>query len=337
MNPLDPTTLSLPARAISDATRAYGAADLRRAAGAGIRAPSLLNSQPWLFRLRDGGIEILADPARRLAVADRAGWAVRIACGAATYNARLALAMTGTPADVALRPDPDQPDLIARLTPGPPRPPTYAEQDLHAAIAHRYSNRAPFWPNPVPADIRVRLIDAARSETAWLDLLVGMTALAGFAEIAQSADRVLRRDVHYQSELIGWTHADTAPDGIPATAGAPMPEPQDLLPQRSFGDRRRAPGRDYEPEPLIGVLGAAGDRPIDQILAGQALQKVLLTATDAGLATSMISQPIEVPSARDQLRRSLGRSGVPQLALRIGYGSPGHPIPRRGVTDVIIN
>jgi len=315
--------------------KAYDEADLRRAAAAGIRAPSLLNSQPWLFRLRDGAIEVLADPARRLAVADRAGWAARIACGAATYNARLALAVTGKPADVILHPDSRLPNLIARLLPGPARPATYAEEDLHAAIWRRYSNRAPFWPDPVPSQDRMRLIEAARSEGAWLDLLVGMTALSGFAEIAQSADRVLRRDLRYQAEMATWTHADAAPDGVPVTAGAPVAEAQDLLPQRAFSDRRRAPGRDYEPEPLVGVLGSPGDRALDQIAAGQALQKVLLTATDGGLATSMISQPIEVPAARDQLRRALGRSGVPQLAVRIGYGSPGHPTPRRDVAEVI--
>jgi hypothetical protein len=314
---------------------AYGEDDLKRAAAAGIRAPSLHNTQPWLFRLDDGAVEVLADPTRQLATADGTGWAVRIACGAAAYNARLALAVAGTPAEVALRPDQGRPDLIARLTPGRERPATYAEQDLFAAIPRRYSNRAPFWPDPVPAEIRVRLLEAARAEGAWLDLLVGMTALSGFAEIAQSADRVLRRDTRYQAEMTGWTHADAAPDGVPVTAGASVPEAHDLLPQRSFTDHRRAPGRDYEPEPLVGILGAPSDQPIDQIAAGQALQRVLLTITDAGLACSMISQPIEVPAARDQLRRSLGRSGTPQLALRIGYGRTGHPTPRRPVAEVL--
>ena len=51
----------------------------------------------------------------------------------------------------------------------------------------------------------------------------------------------------------------------------------------------------------------------------------------------MISQPIEVPPARDQLRRSLGRSCTAQLALRIGYGHFGHAAPRRQVRDVIIH
>jgi nitroreductase len=314
---------------------AYGKEDLRRAASAGIRAPSLHNTQPWLFRLRDGGIEILADPARRLPASDSAGWAVRISCGAATYNARLALAAAGTPAEVTLRPDSREPDLLARLTSGTTRSPTYAEDELFRAVPHRYSNRAPFWPNPVPAEDRVQLLEAAREEGAWLELLVGMTALSGFAEIAKSADRVLRRDVGYQSELIGWTHADAAPDGVPVTAGAPLAESHDLLPQRMFSDRRRAPGHDYEPEPLVGILGAAGDTQVDQIVAGQALQRVLLTATAAGLATSMISQPIEVQAARDQLRRSLRQAGVPQMAVRIGYGSPGQPSPRRALSEVL--
>ena len=314
----------------------YEQADLVRAAEAGIRAPSLHNSQPWRFRLHDGAIEVLLDPDRRLEVADHGGWGARLAGGAAVYNARLALTTGGRPPEVRLHPDPADPDLIARLTPAVERPPTYAEEDLYAAIPRRHSNRGPFAPEPVPPDIRMRLLEAARSEGAWLDLLVGMTALAGFAQIANSADRVLRRDPRYQAEMIGWTHADEAPDGVPVTAGAPLPEPQDLLPQRQFGDRRRAPGRDYEPEPLVGILGVPSDRPLHQTTAGQALQKVLLSAVDSGLASSLMSQPIEVPAAREQLRRSLGRSGSPQILIRFGYGTPGHPTRRRDLADVLI-
>jgi nitroreductase len=313
----------------------YDDNDLRQAAAAAIRAPSLHNTQPWRFRLTAGAIEVLADPARQLSVADSSGWAVRIACGAATFNARLALAVNGTPADTVLRPDPGVPAVIARLTPGTRRPATYVEQDLFAAIPRRHSHRQPFWPDPVPSEIRARLIESARTEYGWLDLLVGTTALSGFAEIAQSADRVLRRNPNYQSELFSWAHSDAAPDGVPVSAGGPAAEQYDLLPQRSFGERHRAPGRDFEPEPLVAIVGSAGDLPADQIVAGQALQRVLLTATDAGLASSMISQPIEVPAARDQLRRSLRRSGVPQMALRIGYGHPGRLTSRRDLAEVL--
>jgi nitroreductase len=316
-------------------TPAYDDAHLRTAATAGIRAPSLHNSQPWRFRLRDGAIEVLADRSRQLAVADSTGWALRVACGAATFNARIALAAHGVPADVTLLPRDAGPDVIAQLSPGTPRPPTYPEQAMAAAIPRRYSHRRPFWPDPVPSQARVELIDAARAEGAWLELLIGMIPLTGFVEIAQSADRVLRRDPEYQAELTAWSHTDGGPDGVPVTAGAPAAEPQDPLPQRAFGERRRAAGRDFEPEPLVAILGTAGDLPLDQLIAGQALQRVLLTVVDLGLACSMISQPIEVTPARDQLRRALGRSGIPQMALRIGYGQSGRPGPRRALDDVL--
>lgn len=102
--------------------RTYGCGDLCQAAEAGIRAPSLYNSQysqPWRFRLRDGAVEVRIDPGRRLDAADRTGWAARPACGAATHNARLARTVAGGPADVHLLPDPTDRDLIA-CTPSHP-------------------------------------------------------------------------------------------------------------------------------------------------------------------------------------------------------------------------
>ncbi|MFI7607493.1 Acg family FMN-binding oxidoreductase [Micromonospora sp. NPDC049366] len=313
----------------------YTAAQLRAAATDAVRAPSLHNTQPWRFRLRDGGIEVRSDPARRLPATDPTGWGVRVACGAALFNLRLALAMAGTPATVRLRPHPAEPDVLALLRPAAPRRPSPGEQALYAAIPRRFSNRAPFWPDPVPADARWRLGEAARAEQCWLELLIGVSAVAAFAEIARGAHRVLERDPTYRAERDEWVRTEPSPDGIPAAAGGPQGEPQDLLPTRGFGGLDRAPGRDFEPEPLVAVLGSPGNTAVDQVVAGQALQRVLLAATDSGLAVSMLSQPIEVPSAREQLRQSLGRFGTPQMVMRIGYGQPGRPTPRRPVDEVL--
>ncbi len=284
----------------------FEAAELHSAAAAGTQAASLHNSQPWQFRLRAGTIEVLADPRDHAAAADQIGWAVRIACGAAVFNARLALLANNTPAEVQLRPDPGDPMVMARLRPGRLQPPTYIESDLFAAVGRRRNSREPFRPDPVPANLRKRLIDAAQAEGAWLELLIGMTALSGFAQIAQSADRVMRRDPAYQT----WLSASIRTEAT--RAGEP------------------------EPEPLIAILGSIGATAADQINAGQALQRVLLTATDSGLATSMISQPIEVRGAREQLSRSLGgRIGTPQMALRVGYGQPGRTTPRHDLVQTI--
>src|SRR3954454_12895482 len=92
------------------------------------RAPSMHNSQPWRFRLTGPTIDLLLDPRRQLPVVDSTGRAARIACGAALYNLRLTLAVRGTPPLVALLPDPLDDSLVARLTPGTPRPATPRER-----------------------------------------------------------------------------------------------------------------------------------------------------------------------------------------------------------------
>jgi hypothetical protein len=188
----------------------------------------------------------------------------------------------------------------------------------------------------VPLEARTEILRAAREELAWLELVTGVAPVAAVSEITRTAQQVLDREPGYLPELRAWVrHDDEADDGVPVWASGNNTEPKDLFPQRPFGDRPRPEGRDYEADPLVAVLGTAGDLAVDQLRAGYALQRVLLTLTDLGLCCSVFSQPIEVPSAREQLRISLGRYGTPQMVLRIGYGEPGAHSARRSAIEVI--
>jgi len=297
-------------------------ADLGSVVASAMRAPSMHNSQPWRFRWSPEAVELWMDPERRLPVADASGWAGRLSCGAALFNLRLAMAVRGTPVVVTILPEARTPDLIARVVPGPQRAALPWEARLFRAIERRYSNRTPFADVPVPVAVRADLLTAARQEQCWLDLLLGPAAVEATAGLVRAADDLLARDEVYQAELVSWARADpSAMDGVAVSAAGPAVLAGELLPRRVFGDHPARP-RDFEREPLIAVLGGAGDSARDEIQVGQGLQRVLLTATDLGLAASMFSQPIEVAAVREQLRLALRRYAAPQMLLRFGYAGP---------------
>ncbi|MCP9472815.1 MAG: hypothetical protein NNA30_08800 [Nitrospira sp.] len=90
-----------------------------------------------------------------------------------------------------------------------------------------------------------------------------------------------------------------------------------------------------EASPLLAVLGTVSDTLHDWLLAGQALQRVLLVACRHGLQASYLNQPIQVPMLRTKLQQLIG-GGFPQILLRLGYPSDEIPAaPRRPIEDVI--
>jgi nitroreductase len=304
-----------------------------QAAGA---APSIHNTQPWRFRVAgDDLLEIYGDPARMLWVADAHGRALHLSCGAALFNLRLAARTTGAKPLVWPLPEPRaEPTLMAsvQLTPG--RPATLGERELFESIWERHTSRVPFSDRPVPDAVWAALEQAAGAEFALLRPLGGADT-AQVLQIAADAEHELAEDFDHRVELARWIGTD-GDDGVPATALGSRPD-RDPAPVRDLG--RAAPARpmpagSYEPRPQLAVLATARDDPADWLRAGQALQRVLLTATVAGLAASFLYQPIEL----HDMRQSTGWwpwPECPQIILRLGYGPAGAGSPRRRVDDIL--
>jgi hypothetical protein len=88
--------------------------------------------------------------------------------------------------------------------------------------------------------------------------------------------------------------------------------------------------------PALAIIGTDRDDPPAWMAAGQAMSHVLLRATADGLATSFLSQAIEVPALRPRLAALLDRPGHPQLLLRVGYPrGRAHLAPRRPLSEVL--
>lgn len=305
-------------------------------------APSIHNTQPWLFRVRGrdaagATIEVRVDRSRRLEVLDPDGREIFVSVGAAVFNLRVALAAAGYGTTVHRTPENDL-DIAARITVGAAEEPSGAALALNAAIARRHTNRRPFAARQIPFGTMEELRGAAAAERASL-LDVGPNLRGGVLGLTRTAEKRMRSDPAYLRELAAWTNPSSIgrPDGLPRHVMGPR-DKNASLPLRDLGIGLGLPTAlvEFEPEPTFAVLYTPDDTTTDWVRAGEALQRIWLTATVRGLALTPMSQLTEIAELRALLTDS-GTRYVAQMVMRIGYPvSPALPSPRRPLTDLLI-
>ncbi|MFJ9775782.1 Acg family FMN-binding oxidoreductase [Kitasatospora sp. NPDC101157] len=312
-------------------------AELRLLAVAGGAAPSLHNSQPWRFRPAPDhrSLMVFADRARAVPLADPDGRALHISVGAAVFNLRTAARHLGRAATVALCPEPTTPDLLAVLDLSEPS--SADEPDLYPAIEHRHSSRRPFANRDVPEAVLGELIEAATAEGATLSVLEEAEVRRVLA-LTTEAEQRISADIARQAETRGWLRLEEpASDGIPAAALGPL-DHDARVPVRSFTGHPPRPAAHterFEALPQVAVISTHGDHPMDWLRAGQAMERVWLLATLYGVRASVLHQAVEWADTRWRLRDPAEGPGHVQMVMRLGYGAPGAPTPRRAVEDVL--
>jgi hypothetical protein len=340
-------------------------ADVARLVAMAGRAPSVHNTQPWRFRTAGNVIELHADTSRQLRVADPAGRELLISCGAAVYGLRLGMRSLSYLPEVALLPEPDQPDLVARVWPVDAAPATRHESDLLAALPHRHTHRGPFAPGEVPARLLAGLRLDALLEGAELVVIDQPRQLDALTDLALAAASEAGANTEAAAELRAWVRPAglRASDGIPASArvrrqdcrdiagkessaraavaasaaqaqGDAADRPHRWLPQRDFGQPGTQP-RDGYPPSVTAVLMTTGDTPREWVRAGQALHRMLLRAATRWVFANLQSQPLESPAQRAGIRRLLKLEGEPQLLLQLGRANCAPATARRPVAQTL--
>ncbi len=319
------------------------AAKLRAVLKYAVLAPSGHNTQPWLFRICEDAIVLYADLSRALPVVDPNDRELIMSCGAALFYLRAAIRHFGYEEEVETFPVCSFPELVAKIRLGSERLATAEDHALFAAIPHRRTNRLPFEKRPLPRLILAQLAAAAGREGAWLEVVSEVEGRAELAQLIDQGDRIQMADKRFRRELAAWIHSNlsTRADGMPGYAHGFNALVSELAPVilRTFdvGEGRAARDRELAlGSPMLAVIGTEHDDLGDWLAAGQALARVLLVAEAQGISASFLNQPVEVPTLRRKLSKLVGRGGLPQLVLRLGYGRQVPATPRRPLEDVLI-
>ena len=307
-------------------------AEIDRMIAYAVRAPSVLNTQPWRFVVGRGYVVLCADPSRQLAALDPHGREMTMSCAAALCYLRVAARHAGWEPEVDPLPDAAAPDLLAAVTfrPGP-RPD--GDDRLFRALTLRRTSRRPFTDEPVPPCVAAELAGAASAEGASLRAFTDPVEKEALAQWVAAGILAQGRDPALVADLQAWLRpaGDPRPDGVLDSAQGMWDRHASL--QTPVSGVAEYKSRQIQQAPAVLVLSTEGDGPADWLAAGQALAHVLIVAADRGLAASYANEPVQVDALRPEVA-ALAGGGVPQVVLRLGYPKAERPPARRYARDV---
>jgi hypothetical protein len=329
---------------------------------AAILAANAHNTQPWLFEVCEGRIDLFADGSRDIGAVDPFSREMHISLGCALENLLLSARANGYEYGLTLTPDRSDPTHAARvdLSPG-------AEEisPLYEAIPDRHTNRYAYdTSRPVPPETLDALgalgEDDSEVEVFWFatgaerrkvgGLLVGSTK-AIIADEEQSHDngpKWLRQDQDAIRRHRDGLSLDTM--GAPAfdvVAGKVLPESSEQSSNEFW--LRAIEARQVPTAAAFGILAVRDDRDDAQRLkAGRLWQRMHLWATARGLAMQPMNQINEradreaqlgiEPRFGDAMRDLLGDSSWRGIfTFRVGNPTEQAPSsPRRAARDVVM-
>lgn len=299
-------------------------------------APSTYNTQPWRFRVQPGRIWVYADPGRWLKIADADKRELHASIGCAIENLVTAADHYNYQYRIEYFPTPMQPDLVAIvwLKPGEGEE-KLTDAAMLQAITRRRTRRGRYAPDPLQAAHWALLESCCTDGVRMLTSQQNPQIRNKLVELTPLAYQVLCGDRAYRRE-----QRRRAAQGVLGSGGL-WGAGKRMIFQRLFSggglwaDRdckriRRAPG--------LMVLSCGEDSAQAHIQCGRVFQRMALIATTLGLGIQPMSQVLEIPELRAELRDALGAGSVhPVLVCRLGYTRGGaRRTPRRPLDEILI-
>ena len=306
-------------------------------------APSLYNSQPWLWVADGDRLDLFID-SNRVMHTDRSARQGLISCGAALDHLQVAMAAAGWTAKIDRFPTANNPKHLATIEFAPMDHVNDDERRRAEAILIRRTDRLPLMaPFTAPTDwesFEAVLHSRVDAGAVCLDVLPD-DLRPRLTEASRLTESLRLYASTYHTELGWWTAPFEVSEGIPYSSLISASENDRVGVNRVFpfthnSERRTDVGLDYS---KILMLSTDEDAPADTLACGEALSAVLLESTMAGFATCPVTHLTELSVGRELLAALTGHSDLPQVLIRVGIapalGTTPPPTPRRALDDVL--
>lgn len=293
-----------------------------------VLAPSVHNTQPWLFRILDHTIEIHADRSRALAVLDPEDRSLIISCGSALSLFEITLKAYGFGFTTSVFPDLNDPDLLARLTITSEPSAIKPDEAVLRAIVKRNTIRRGFQSLPLPAAFTDRYLTEETELPDFLCVVQEKEAETLILKQLQETERLHREDIHFRREADSWMHPmrERSRDGIPM-------RPEEPNPATSCWSVDDVPGH----ATMLMVLTEPADTPRAWLETGEHLMQVLFEASRHGVNAAIMNLPPSSMELRKVIKPLTGCKGDPILLLRFGRPRRKLITPRRAPVDVMLH
>jgi hypothetical protein len=328
---------------------------------AAILAASPHNTQPWLFRVKPGIVDVFADATRHLGAFDPYRREMLLGLGCAVENLAIAATMRSLLADVELLPESGEKDHVARVK---LTRTNRQVSPLAAAIAQRHTNRGPYRANQsLDAETFAALRGLADAPEARLVLfeadsphghqfsegtIIATERIVADHQMYADSERWFRHEwdeIRSQRDGINLLHVGMSPAITELAMLAPA-----VSPESSGAAWVRMTRETHLAAPIFGVILVRDLYDArHSLIAGRLWQRVHLEATRRGVAMQPINQIMEWVDRDRQLGRSVelrettarlaGEAGWhPTFGFRAGYAErPATPSVRRALEKSLVS
>lgn len=303
------------------------------------RAPSLHNTQPWLWVVDGPRLHLHLDRHRLLST-DRSMRDAHISCGAVLDHLRVAAAAAGWTVNIERFPNPNNPRHLAAVDFTPADYVTDAQRRRADAILDRRTDRLPFL---APSDWEAfePLLRSIVEPTTVRLVVLPQEIRPRLADAARLTESLRQYDSRYHSDLHWWTAPFEVSEGIPyssllSAAESDRVEINRVFPLTHNAERRTEITHDHS---TILMLSTEDDAAADALACGEVLSTILLECTMAGLATCPVTHLTELSASREILAALTDHSDLPQALIRVGtapaLATVPPPTPRRPLAEVL--